>query len=674
GAGVRITDNISTFAQLSFKQGTNTDSSTSPTSQKNLEIELQRKQPTVGASSFTHYEGLHKSSSTPSRTPNLSNAWEFAGWGSTSYFDLPEDETAEEGTLHDHLLGQWRAVSISGNDLLASVLYTVGITTVVSGKYAPLCFLITAITLYPFKQILSEVGTALPLNGGVYNCLLNTSAKWFASIAAALSLLDYIATAVVSGASATAYLSSQIELSNMVVFWMTIGVFLVFAGIVLMGLKESSTIAFAIFSIHCFTLTLLMIVSVIRWCIQGNGTLIENWKDPGSGNAMFDIFKGVCVGLLGTTGFETSSNYIEDLKPGVFPKTMRNMWVMVLFFNAPISLLSIAILPLSTFYNYPNSVISIMGDHAGGKWLRIIITVDAVIVLCAGVLTGFVGVTGLIVRMASDQILPRFLLKRNHFTGTNHWIIICFLILCITLYSVEGGNVTSLAGVFSVSFLSVLCMFAIGCILLKYKRGRLYRPVRTSTGTVIFGLVCVTIGLIGNIILTPSIARYFTIYFCMMFAVMVFQLSRVWVLKTIFFYLDKILILHKYGDIIIKMIKNLKEQPVIFFTKTDELHILNKAILYVDRSEHTGYLKLIHLYENIEDIPTQLEVNHRVLDELYPKIQIDLIFIQGTFNPKTVDSISRHLRVPKSLMFISCPGKHFSHSIGEYGGIRTIML
>ncbi|CAG8458490.1 10155_t:CDS:2 [Ambispora leptoticha] len=509
-AGARVADNISTLAQFSFKQGTNTDKSTQQPSlvesQRDRQFEpQQRKQTTIGASSFTHYE--YKSSSVPSRTPNLSNAWEFAGWGSTYYFDLPPNMIVEDETSNSHLLGQWRAVSISGNDLLASVLYTIGITTVVSGKYAPLCFLITAFILYPFKNILSEVGTALPLNGGAYNCLLNTSAKWVASIAATLSLLDYIATAVVSGASATAYLSTQVEISNTVTFWSTIGVLLVFAGIVLMGLQESSTIAFVIFSLHCLTLTLLIIVSVVRWCIQGNGTLIENWKNPGSGNAAFDIFKGVCVGLLGATGFETSSNFIEDQKPGVFPKTMRNMWLMVLFFNVSISLLSTAILPLSTFSEYPNSLISIMGAHAGGEWLRTVIVVDAVIVLCAGVLTGFVGVTGLIVRMASDQILPQFLLIKNRFTGTNHWIILSFLILCITLFAVEGGDVTSLTGVFSVSFLSVLCMFAIGCILLKYKRGRLYRPIQTSTGIVILGLACVVIALIGNIIIAPSIVH-----------------------------------------------------------------------------------------------------------------------------------------------------------------------
>ncbi len=44
------------------------------------------------------------------------------------------------------------------------------------------------------------------MNGGTYNALLNTTSKKVASIAGALSLLSYTATAVVSATSAMEYL------------------------------------------------------------------------------------------------------------------------------------------------------------------------------------------------------------------------------------------------------------------------------------------------------------------------------------------------------------------------------------------------------------------------------------------------------------------------------------
>ncbi|CAG8471806.1 2329_t:CDS:10 [Acaulospora morrowiae] len=685
----RQNDNFSTIARIS------TRNSEAVTSNKSFSDPL----PSLSKSRKYHHDTPYtysitlKTTSTPSRTPNLSNSWEFAGWGSTYYIELPTNKSPgnEIGTL----LGQWRATSIAGNDLVASVLYTIGICTVVAGKYAPISLFIVTLILYPFQGIMSEVGSALPLNGGSYNCLLNTSSKWFATVAAALELLDYVTTAVVSAATATSYLSGQFNLSSFVVFWMTVGLLIVTAGVVILGIKDSSNLAFTIFLFHCFTLTLLMVASVVRWIIQGNSVLAENWKDPGSGNPMLDIFYGTCIGLLGITGFETSVNYIEEQKPGVYQKTVRNMWALSSFFNAPISLLALAIMPISTFKVHQNDIISTMGGHAAGSWLQTLVTIDAIIVLGAGVLTGFVGATGLIHRMASDRILPQYLLYRNKFAGTYHWIIVSFLIFCVTLYAIVGGDLTSLSGVFAVSFLSVLCMFAIGNILLKYKRGRLYRTVRVSTGVAMFGVASILTGLIGNIIYNPSIFRYFVIYFGILFSIMLMMLNYVWILKTLFFYLDKIVILHKYkvADVIVRLIRRRKNQPVVFFTNTDEIHILNKgkpisnlrascielnlfdaltswniAVLYVKSSESSGHLKFIHLYERIEDIPPRLEANHRVLDELYPKIQIDLMFIQGKFDPETVGAISAHLKIPKSLMFISCPGEKFPYKIGEFGG------
>ncbi len=55
------------------------------------------------------------------------------------------------------------------------------------------------------------MGTALPLNGGAYNALLNTTSKQTASIAACLTILSYVATGVVSGTEACHYLANVWE-------------------------------------------------------------------------------------------------------------------------------------------------------------------------------------------------------------------------------------------------------------------------------------------------------------------------------------------------------------------------------------------------------------------------------------------------------------------------------
>jgi amino acid transporter len=63
------------------------------------------------------------------------------------------------------------------------------------------------IMLFFFKNVYSEVVTAIPVNGGTYNVMLNTSTKKVAAFVACLSILSYVATAIVSGFESIVYLS-----------------------------------------------------------------------------------------------------------------------------------------------------------------------------------------------------------------------------------------------------------------------------------------------------------------------------------------------------------------------------------------------------------------------------------------------------------------------------------
>ena len=60
--------------------------------------------------------------------------------------------------------------------------------------------------LFFYRKVYQEVVTAIPNNGGVYNALLNTSSKKVAALASCLSILSYIATALVSAFDAILYL------------------------------------------------------------------------------------------------------------------------------------------------------------------------------------------------------------------------------------------------------------------------------------------------------------------------------------------------------------------------------------------------------------------------------------------------------------------------------------
>jgi len=74
-------------------------------------------------------------------------------------------------------LNQLEATAICGNDISSSCLYVSALAIVYSGQYAWISLLVVALVLFLFRKIYGEVVGALPLNGGAYNALLNTTKK-----------------------------------------------------------------------------------------------------------------------------------------------------------------------------------------------------------------------------------------------------------------------------------------------------------------------------------------------------------------------------------------------------------------------------------------------------------------------------------------------------------------
>lgn len=49
------------------------------------------------------------------------------------------------------------------------------------------------------------------------------------------------------------------------------------------------------------------------------------------------------------------------------------------------------------------------------------------------------------------------------------------------------------------------------------------------------------------------------------------------------------------------------------------------ALRYIQKNESTANVKLCHVYSKEEEIPSELRANHRIVDEAYPAITVDLV-------------------------------------------------
>src|SRR5689334_4181151 len=132
---------------------------------------------------------------------------------------------------------------------------------------------------------------------------------------------------------------------------------------------------------HISTLVLLVIVSTIRVFKENFNPFQPNCHYHSIINQLPDIFFDFLPAFFGLTGFETSSNYIEEQAEGVFPKTLRNMWVLVAIFNPILSLLSLGVLPMQEILLNQASLLAWMAQRAGGAWLNYVVCIDATLVL-----------------------------------------------------------------------------------------------------------------------------------------------------------------------------------------------------------------------------------------------------------------------------------------------------
>ncbi|MXS70081.1 amino acid permease [Flavobacteriaceae bacterium W22] len=573
-------------------------------------------------------------------------------------------------------LGEWYATAICGNDITSSCLYVSALAIVAAGQYAWIALLMVAAILFLFRKIYGEVVGALPLNGGAYNVLLNTTTKSNASVAACLTILSYMATAVISSSEAMHYLHHILPYFDVNIA--TFVLLLIFLGLTVLGISESAVVALVIFIFHLTTMALLIGSCIYFVMSNGFSILTSNFHLPvKNGSIMTAIFFGFSAAMLGISGFESSSNFVEEQKRGVFAKTLRNMWIAVSILNPLIAFLAICIIPIAEVGEHQNSFLSYIGSLTGGSWLATIVSINAVTVLSGAVLTSFVGVNGLIKRMTLDRILPNYFLKENK-RGSTYRILILFFLLCCSVLLVTKGKLGPLAAVYALSFLTVMASFALGNILLKLRRSRLPRPEYAKPGAVLIALFAIIIALYGNVKANPQYLVTFLQYFVPSVLLILGMLMRKDIMHFIVNILESVSKGYKRYTVtrqrfLNRSLKKLYEQNFVFFSKGDDISTLNKVMMYLHENEVTNKMKIVTILDKNKEPDPKFLSDFDTLDRAYPEVDMEYITMVGEFTPELVDQLSKEWNIPKNFMFISSPGERFSYRVDELGGVRLIL-
>ena len=122
--------------------------------------------------------------------------------------------------------------------------------------------------------------------------------------------------------------------------------------------------------------------------------------------------------------------------------------------------------------------------------------------------------------------------------------------------------------------------------------------------------------------------------------------------KLLLYFVTQVPILQNhFEEILCERLKKMKRHTVVFFTKTSELHILNKALLYSKYNELCDQIIICNIRKTNKGagkIEKILKENMFVLDHLYPKTKIDLLLVTADeFSPEVVQYLSQILKVER---------------------------
>jgi amino acid transporter len=208
------------------------------------------------------------------------------------------------------------------------------------------------------------------------------------------------------------------------------------------------------------------------------------------------------------------------------------------------------VMPLDFIYDHPGDLLARMAGILGGNGAKVLVVVDAIIVLCGAVLAAYVGVSSLLKTLATDSILPNFLSLTNS-RNAAYMAIITFctfsILLFILVFSPHNPtDIGSFGGVFAIAFLCVLLSFIYANILLKLYRQNLGRLVIAQWWEVFFclgSILAALLGLLylaflpfprtlmsffaGNLILAPDVFSLFVIYLSGCLIVVILMFARV---------------------------------------------------------------------------------------------------------------------------------------------------
>lgn len=313
---------------------------------------------------------------------------------------------------------------------------------------------------YPISNLVAELGSVLPSEGGVYVWAKEAfgefwgfQAGWWGTVSTYITNGVYVA--LVAG-----YVTQMIPMSEVAVHALKIGMILIFTAINLMGLKEVGRVSTILSILIVLAFALVTVVGLLNWQ--------TNPMDPimPEGYSIVDgIGGGICICVWMYCGYECISNMAGEVKnPQVIPKgLMIAMPLVALTYVLP-TLAGLASLPEGSWENWTTDggfsgdtigYATVLTANLGQAWGYIFLVI-AIVSQCAIFNTYLAsGSRGFFV-LADDNLCPKFLVKVSRKRGVPYVGILSLSVVTLILAQSDFTTLVSAEVVFMLALYMIL--------------------------------------------------------------------------------------------------------------------------------------------------------------------------------------------------------------------------
>lgn len=313
---------------------------------------------------------------------------------------------------------------------------------------------------YPISNLVAELGSVLPSEGGVYVWAKEAfgefwgfQAGWWGTVSTYITNGVYVA--LVAG-----YVTQMIPMSEVAVHALKIGMILIFTVINLMGLKEVGRVSTILSILIVLAFALVTVVGLLNWQ--------TNPMDPimPEGYSIVDgIGGGICICVWMYCGYECISNMAGEVKnPQVIPKgLMIAMPLVALTYVLP-TLAGLASLPEGSWENWTTDggfsgdtigYATVLTANLGQAWGYIFLVIT-IVSQCAIFNTYLAsGSRGFFV-LADDNLCPKFLVKVSRKRGVPYVGILSLSVVTLILAQSDFTTLVSAEVVFMLALYMIL--------------------------------------------------------------------------------------------------------------------------------------------------------------------------------------------------------------------------